>query len=238
MCERKFTELNLLCDTIPQRTISSMFGSPNSKCPGLCYIYCKLGEQLLALCWWAGQVSSTEHPCNWLLPHVVPPWNGYLACWKSNIMTFAGSWSQAKHSSFPPFVSSWCSSGRLFMVEACGQVLKSPFSHLKCCFRDYHAGSWHGEDRTAVMYGDCRVDGTSLGKVQDIISIILKTIWALASDMHGQWETMHKEAWKYRWRTFADVKEWRGLEQEGIWRPADWKMVKEWGWKGEQKSTE
>lgn len=71
----------------PRRTYSSVFSSPDSKCPRLCCIYCKFGEQLLALCWWAGQVSSTEPPCNWLLPRVLPPRNWYLACWESNTVT-------------------------------------------------------------------------------------------------------------------------------------------------------
>lgn len=42
---------------------------------------------------------------------------------------------------------------------------------------------------------------------------ILKTSWTLAS---GQWETRHKEVWKYGSGTFADKDEWKGLDQEGV----------------------
>lgn len=105
----------------PQRTYSSMFGSFNSKCLRLCYIYCRFGEQLLALCWWVGQVSTTEHSYSWLLPHVSQ--NRYLHNGENSVFPVCDP--RQNQLSFPHFADSWCSSGRFFMVAACDQVLKT-----------------------------------------------------------------------------------------------------------------
>lgn len=95
-----------------------MFGSFNSKCLRLCYIYCRFGEQLLALCWWVGQVSTTEHSCSWLLPHVSQ--NRYLHSGENSVFPVCDP--RQNQLSFPHFADSWCSSGRFFMVAACDQV--------------------------------------------------------------------------------------------------------------------
>lgn len=126
-------EIHWIYSVAPQKTYSSIFGCPNPSCPRHCYIYCKFGnnllltiyckfdEQLLVLWWWT-QVSNNAHPCNWLLLHISPRWNWYLACWESHDI-FPVFDPRQSHASLPHLAPSWCSSGRLFMAADHDQVL-------------------------------------------------------------------------------------------------------------------
>lgn len=94
ICLCVWEEISWIYSVAPQKSYSSIFGSPNPGCPRHFYIYskfdnnllltiyCKFDEQLLVLWWWT-QVSDTTHTCNLFLLRVLPPWNWYLLCWKS-----------------------------------------------------------------------------------------------------------------------------------------------------------
>lgn len=81
ICLCVWEEICWIYSVAPQKTYSSIFGSPNPSCPRHFYIYWKFDKKLPDLWWWT-QVSDNACPCIWLLLPVPPPWN--LTHWESH----------------------------------------------------------------------------------------------------------------------------------------------------------
>lgn len=136
ICLCVWEEICWIYSVAPKKAYSSIFCSPNPRCPRHCNnyckfdnnllltIYCKFDEQLLVLWWWT-QVSDNAHPCNWFQLHVPPPWNWYLTCWESHDI-FQVFDPRQNNVFLWHLAPSWCSSGGLFMAADCDQVHKVP----------------------------------------------------------------------------------------------------------------